>query len=794
MSTHRTIQVVLDPSKPYDPNKHQWTLAIFDEAGNPVHPGDGQPGPQGPEGPRGPTGFQGPKGDTGSQGPLGPRGVTGLTGPPGPTGDQGPKGDQGNQGNLGPAGPTGPAGPKGDQGDTGFTGPVGPKGDQGDLGPTGPAGPDGPKGDIGSQGVQGDPGPTGLPGPIGPAGPQGDAGPEGPEGPQGTTGATGSTGATGDPGPTGPAGAKGDTGNTGPVGPKGDPGATGDTGVQGPQGDPGPTGLPGATGPAGPQGSTGPQGSAGPQGSTGAAGPTGPTGSTGPQGATGPQGPAGTSRTILDEGSALANRSKLDFVGAGVTVTDDSVNDKSTVTISGGGGSGVGSGSPWLFDQEVSAQSFVDIPNLNGDSDIEYELVLDGSVAVGGVARNITLRPNNVITNTFNTYSTDSRSGASVSVGAYDSNGLLIAYTSTADSILELFGVLAAKSGRNRKWLGDAMISQTATPSQMLVLETGGRWDDTTANITSLRVDFGGGTFTGRVRLRAVGSVTGTSPGPGIVRGVINADGTIAAGSDFTVVKNATGDYTITFAKPFSSIPVVTGSARAGVTGAKSWQLDTTDPTGSSFRCSVRDTTGTLVNVGVEFVAIDSGITPAAPTTGIPLVTALPSNPTDGQECYYLADSANGILWHLRYRAASTSAYKWEVIGGATPLNGEVTINEGTVVSTTYTNLNSSITLPLAGDYDVEVFSQSMGVDTAQAEGYISYKIGATAASDLDAAVRRAESTNNGWVSASFRRRKTGIAANTVLQMQARTTSGNFYPNANGGLPHGLRAWPVRVG
>lgn len=41
----------------------------------------------------------------------------------------------------------------------------------------------------------------------------------------------------------------------------------------------------------------------------------------------------GTIHTILDEGVSLTNRSGLDFVGAGVTVTDDSGSNKSVVTI-----------------------------------------------------------------------------------------------------------------------------------------------------------------------------------------------------------------------------------------------------------------------------------------------------------------------------------------------------------------------------------------------------------------------------------------------------------------------------
>lgn len=39
--------------------------------------------------------------------------------------------------------------------------------------------------------------------------------------------------------------------------------------------------------------------------------------------------------TIQDEGSALATRTFLNFVGAGVTATDDSANNATKVTISG---------------------------------------------------------------------------------------------------------------------------------------------------------------------------------------------------------------------------------------------------------------------------------------------------------------------------------------------------------------------------------------------------------------------------------------------------------------------------
>lgn len=70
----------------------------------------------------------------------------------------------------------------------------------------------------------------------------------------------------------------------------------------------------------------------GPSG-TGIPGPPGPQG---PQGPPGPIGPQGLPLAIQDEGTNLTLRSYLDFVGAGVTATDDAANNRTIVTIPGG--------------------------------------------------------------------------------------------------------------------------------------------------------------------------------------------------------------------------------------------------------------------------------------------------------------------------------------------------------------------------------------------------------------------------------------------------------------------------
>lgn len=83
-----------------------------------------------------------------------------------------------------------------------------------------------------------------------------------------------------------------------------------------------------------------------------------------------------------------------------------------------------------------------------------------------------------------------------------------------------------------------------------------------------------------------------------------------------------------------------------------------------------------------------------------PIVTALPPTPVDGQEVRFLADATNGIVWNLRYRAASASAYKWEVLGGpALDVEswGTLSVASG---GSPVNDASNVITVPLAGQYD----------------------------------------------------------------------------------------------
>lgn len=94
--------------------------------------------------------------------------------------------------------------------------------------------------------------------------------------------------------------------------------------------------------------------------------------------------------------------------------------------------------------------------------------------------------------------------------------------------------------------------------------------------------------------------------------------------------------------------------------------------------------------------------TDEAPTFTPPaFVTSLPASPVDGQEVYYLADATTGVVWHLRYRAASSSSYKWEFVGGP-PLHSANFSGAHNSSQNYYIDSGISLTVPLAGEYLAE--------------------------------------------------------------------------------------------
>lgn len=124
--------------------------------------------------------------------------------------------------------------------------------------------------------------------------------------------------------------------------------------------------------------------------------------------------------------------------------------------------------------------------------------------------------------------------------------------------------------------------------------------------------------------------------------------------------------------------------------------------------------------------------------------------------CTIIADAANGVFWRFVYDGEGE--FKWKCIGGP-PLIAEVQTFEKTA-SKAFTDLTTKgpkLTLPLAGDYDIEVLA-TCSLPSYE-EAVMAYAIGATAASDEDAAsfahdnIAAAVASTNG-----ARRRKAGLA------------------------------------
>lgn len=166
-------------------------------------------------------------------------------------------------------------------------------------------------------------------------------------------------------------------------------------------------------------------------------------------------------------------------------------------------------------------------------------------------------------------------------------------------------------------------------------------------------------------------------------------------------------------------------------------------------------------------------------------VTSLPGSPYDGQEVYY--EAADGVYWHLRYRSASASSYKWEYLGGAA-LQAEVSTIE-TTTSASYADLATvgpSVTLPLAGEYEIE-FSLSLKTSAAGATmGQAAPTYGA-AASDVDAAQQ--QSANN-YITVGRKIVRTVAAASQLVKLQYKSDGSATLTASN----RVISIRPVRVG
>jgi len=141
--------------------------------------------------------------------------------------------------------------------------------------------------------------------------------------------------------------------------------------------------------------------------------------------------------------------------------------------------------------------------------------------------------------------------------------------------------------------------------------------------------------------------------------------------------------------------------------------------------------------------------------------TTLPGSPVDGQEAILVDSTTNPTwAWRFRYNAGSSSAYKWEYIGG-TPWNVEIPgpISLGT--TGVWQNLSPFLmSVPRAGDY--RFFANGNAYATGGASAFAASWYQGTTATLIGLAGYTASTAAN--VDASFAVAwfaRTGVAAST---------------------------------
>lgn len=181
--------------------------------------------------------------------------------------------------------------------------------------------------------------------------------------------------------------------------------------------------------------------------------------------------------------------------------------------------------------------------------------------------------------------------------------------------------------------------------------------------------------------------------------------------------------------------------------------------------------------------AIGAFVVAVGPVRDFGVVTALPSIAGIGDHCHYVADSANGVIWDCVNDGQTTRPWKAQ----GPPIFEAVETSEQTT-SKTYVALTTagpSVTAPLLGDYDIEI-GATVG-NTAIALSYMSYKVGASAAVDEDAAILEGPASLT--ISLGRKKRRASVAAATAFVAQYKVSAGTGFFSRRWMALH-----PVRLG
>jgi hypothetical protein len=214
-------------------------------------------------------------------------------------------------------------------------------------------------------------------------------------------------------------------------------------------------------------------------------------------------------------------------------------------------------------------------------------------------------------------------------------------------------------------------------------------------------------------------------------------------------------------------------------TGASAWTLrgnirGPAGPTGSTG--STGQAEGWYSGVGAPAVGLGANgdwyldTTSGAAGAAVPAYgTSLPASPVDGQEAILVGSVTNpSYQWRFRYNAGSSSAYKWEFIGGI-PLLNEVAALDS-IAFAAYTDaatVGPQLTVPRSGEYLIRFGAMMHGNGLAGRISSAAVKIGAAATNDNEAV-----QTGSGYNASVFREMIRACAASDVLKLQYKTSDG----------------------
>lgn len=170
--------------------------------------------------------------------------------------------------------------------------------------------------------------------------------------------------------------------------------------------------------------------------------------------------------------------------------------------------------------------------------------------------------------------------------------------------------------------------------------------------------------------------------------------------------------------------------------------------------------TGTGITPYVEYFDGVAGVNPSFSNL------SLPSSPRHGEEAFY--QETSGILWRFRYNADSPSTYKWEFVGGSPFRASYATQQSVTNSATPFTGVaitnSPEITLPFAGDYEIEWALTGQASAAAAVDWRVGAKVGSTYVAPTGGPAVSSYASG-AWQSIAYKTRVNGAAASSLVKL-----------------------------